>query len=40
MNEVFVRNGAILGVPDTEKFAEIRAEGVPTGISFLYAAAR
>lgn len=39
MNEVFVRNGAILGVPDTEKFAEIRAEGVPTGISFLYAAA-
>lgn len=39
MNEVFVRNGAILGVPDTEKFAEIRAEGIPTGISFLYAAA-
>lgn len=39
LNEVFVRNGAILGVPDTEKFAEVRAEGVPTGISFLYAAA-
>jgi O-phosphoseryl-tRNA synthetase len=37
LNEVFVRNGAILGVPDNEMFTDIRADGVPTGISFLYA---
>ena len=35
MNEIFVRNGSILGVPDTEKFAQVRKEGVPVGISFL-----
>ncbi|MDR0439010.1 MAG: O-phosphoserine--tRNA ligase [Methanocalculaceae archaeon] len=39
LNEIFVRNGAIFGVPDNGMFADIRAEGVPTGISFLYAAA-
>jgi O-phosphoseryl-tRNA synthetase len=39
LNEVFVRNGAILGVPDNEMFSDIRADGVPTGISFLYAVA-
>ncbi|HJJ99430.1 MAG TPA: O-phosphoserine--tRNA ligase [Methanocorpusculum sp.] len=39
LNEVFVRDGAILGVPDNEKFANVRAEGVPTGISLLYAVA-
>lgn len=38
LNEIFVRNGAVLGVPDNEKFAEIRAEGTDVGISFLYAA--
>jgi O-phosphoseryl-tRNA synthetase len=39
LNEVFVRNGAIFGVPDSEKFVDVRADGVSTGISFLYAAA-
>lgn len=37
LNEVFVYNGAILGVPDTEKFAEVRKNGVPAGISYLFA---
>ncbi|MDD3047316.1 MAG: O-phosphoserine--tRNA ligase, partial [Methanocorpusculum sp.] len=39
LNEVYVRNGAVLGVPDTEKFADVRAEGVPVGISFLFSTA-
>jgi O-phosphoseryl-tRNA synthetase len=39
MNEVFVHNGSILGVPDTEKFASVRREGVFTGISYLEAVA-
>jgi len=39
MNDLYVRNGAVLGVPDTEKYADIRAEGSPVGISFLFAAA-
>jgi O-phosphoseryl-tRNA synthetase len=39
MNEIFVYKGAVLGVPDTEKFAEIRKNGVTTGISYLFAAA-
>ncbi|RQD83736.1 MAG: O-phosphoserine--tRNA ligase [Methanocalculus sp. MSAO_Arc2] len=34
-NEVFIHDGAILGVPDTEKFAEIRRDGLPTGIRFV-----
>jgi O-phosphoseryl-tRNA synthetase len=38
-NEVFVHNGAILGVPDNEKWAAVRREGVPTGISYLRAVA-
>ena len=38
MNEIFVYKGAILGVPDTEKFAEVRKNGVTTGISYLFAA--
>lgn len=37
MNEIFVHNGAILGVPDTEKFALVRKEGTPVGLSFLEA---
>ncbi|MDD1677417.1 MAG: O-phosphoserine--tRNA ligase [Methanomicrobiales archaeon] len=36
-NEVFVQNGAILGVPDNEKWASVRREGAPTGISYLRA---
>lgn len=39
LNEVFVRNGAVLGVPDNEKFADVRAEGVAVGVSLLSAAA-
>ncbi len=39
MNEIFVQNGSILGVPDTEKFATVRKEGIPAGLSFLQAAA-
>jgi O-phosphoseryl-tRNA synthetase len=38
-NEVFVHNGSVLGVPDTEKWAQIRREGVSTGITYLDAAA-
>ncbi|WP_373840205.1 O-phosphoserine--tRNA ligase [Methanospirillum sp.] len=38
MNEIFVYKGAILGVPDTEKFTEVRKNGVTTGISYLFAA--
>ncbi|TAJ45692.1 O-phosphoserine--tRNA ligase [Methanofollis fontis] len=38
-NEVFVQDGRVLGVPDTEKFADVRANGAPTGISYLMAAA-
>ncbi len=36
-NEVFVHDGSILGVPDTEKWKQVRTEGVPTGISYLTA---
>lgn len=39
LNEVFVHNGSVLGVPDTEKFAPIRSGGVNAGISFLQAVA-
>ncbi len=39
LNEIYVRNGAVLGVPDTEKFADVRAEGTDTGLSFVFAAA-
>lgn len=39
LNEVFVRNGAVLGVPDDDKFADVREHGAPTGISFLYSVA-
>jgi O-phosphoseryl-tRNA synthetase len=35
MNEIFVKNGSILGVPDTEKFAPVRKDGVPVGFSVL-----
>jgi O-phosphoseryl-tRNA synthetase len=39
LNEIFVFQGSILGVPDTEKWKEIRAGGVNTGISYLSAVA-
>ncbi len=35
LNEVFVKDGAVLGVPDTEKFAEVRQKGIPARISYL-----
>ncbi|MCK8518779.1 O-phosphoserine--tRNA ligase [Methanoculleus sp. 7T] len=38
-NEVFVHNGSVLGVPDIEKWALVRSEGVSTGITYLDAAA-
>jgi len=38
-NEIYVEDGKILGVPDTEKFAKVRENGAATGISYLEAAA-
>ena len=37
-NEIFVHEGNILGVPDAEKWKDVRTKGVPTGISYLEAA--
>lgn len=34
-NEVFVHDGSVLGVPDIEKWAKVREEGVSTGITYL-----
>jgi len=44
-NVIFVHDGSVLGVPDTEKWSQLRSEGVSTGITYLeavaaYAAAR
>jgi O-phosphoseryl-tRNA synthetase len=36
-NEIFVHDGSVLGVPDAEKWKQVRMEGVPTGISYLSA---
>jgi O-phosphoseryl-tRNA synthetase len=36
-NEIFAHEGSVLGVPDTEKWKQVRTEGVPTGISYLSA---
>ena len=38
-NEIFVHDGSILGVPDAEKWKQVRAEGISTGISYLSAVA-
>ncbi|MBP1928606.1 O-phosphoseryl-tRNA synthetase [Methanolinea mesophila] len=38
-NELFVYNGSVLGVPDNEKWKEVREKGVPAGISYLGAVA-
>jgi O-phosphoseryl-tRNA synthetase len=38
-NEIVVHNGSILGVPNTEKWKDVREEGVATGISYLDAVA-
>ncbi len=37
-NEIFVHEGSILGVPDADKWKDVRTQGVPTGISYLGAA--
>ena len=34
-NEVYVHDGSVLGVPDIEKWAKVREEGVSTGITYL-----
>jgi O-phosphoseryl-tRNA synthetase len=36
-NEIFVHEGSILGVPDVDKWKQVRTEGEPTGISYLSA---
>jgi O-phosphoseryl-tRNA synthetase len=36
-NEIFIHNGSVLGVPDAEKWKQVRTEGVPAGISYLSA---
>jgi O-phosphoseryl-tRNA synthetase len=36
-NEIFVHDGSVLGVPDVEKWKQVRSEGVPTGLSYLSA---
>jgi len=38
-NEIFVHDGSILGVPDVEKWKQVRTEGVSTGITYLDAVA-
>jgi O-phosphoseryl-tRNA synthetase len=38
-NEIFVHEGSILGVPDTEKWKPVRTGGVTTGITYLTAVA-
>ncbi len=38
-NGIFVHNGAVLGVPDTEKWQKVRSEGTATGITYLDAVA-
>jgi len=44
-NGIFVHEGSVLGVPDTEKWKQVRTQGIFTGLSYLeavagYAAAR
>jgi O-phosphoseryl-tRNA synthetase len=38
-NEVFVHQGNILGIPDNEKWAQVRKDGISTGIVYLDAVA-
>lgn len=39
MNEIFVHEGSVLGVPDNEKWKEVREKGTPTGLSYLHTVA-
>lgn len=34
-NEIFVHEGNVLGVPDNEKWKDVRTKGIPTGISYM-----
>jgi O-phosphoseryl-tRNA synthetase len=36
-NEIFVHNGCILGLPNTDAFAQTRKDGISTGITYLHA---
>jgi O-phosphoseryl-tRNA synthetase len=36
-NEIFVHDGSVLGVPDVEKWKQVRTEGISTGITYLSA---
>jgi O-phosphoseryl-tRNA synthetase len=36
-NDIFVHDGSILGVPDVEKWKQVRTEGISTGITYLSA---
>ena len=36
-NEIFVHEGSVLGVPDVEKWKQVRTEGVTTGLTYLSA---
>ena len=38
-NEIFVHDGSILGVPDAEKWKQVRTEGISTGLTYLSAEA-
>ncbi len=38
-NEIFVHEGSILGVPNAEKWKQVRTEGISTGITYLSAVA-
>jgi len=38
-NEIFVHEGSVLGVPDAEKWKQVRTEGVSTGLTYLSAVA-
>jgi O-phosphoseryl-tRNA synthetase len=39
-NEIYVHQGSVLGVPDNEKWRQVRTEGVSAGISYLDAVSR
>ncbi len=38
-NEIFVFDGSVLGIPDNEKWKEVRERGTATGLSYLGAVA-
>jgi O-phosphoseryl-tRNA synthetase len=38
-NQIYVHQGSILGVPDTEKWVDVRKSGIPTGINYISAVA-